>query len=377
MQVEQRIFKNDRWEFIADKDLHNLAQLVFIFGSTEKLKHQEYIDQVQDYYPNALVLGCSTAGEIADINVYDDSLVVTAVYFEYTTLKHLAVDVNNYQNTYDLGTFIAGSFDKQQLKHLFLLSDGLKVNGTKLVKGLIDHLPNTVSITGGLSGDGDRFKETLVIHDDIAKKDMITAIGLYSEKLKVGFGSVGGWDPFGPERLITSSEDNILFELDGKSALSLYKSYLGEHAENLPASGLLFPLSLRTQENERFIVRTILSVDEQNQSMTFAGDMPKGTYARLMRANFDRLIDGATEAAVKSKDAIDRNEPDLAILISCVGRKMVLKQRTEEEIEAVREVLGNKSVITGFYSYGEISPFEEGSRCELHNQTMTVTTFIE
>ena len=107
--------------------------------------------------------------------------------------------------------------------------------------------------------------------------------------------------------------------------------------------------------------------------MTFAGDIPQGATARLMKANFDRLIEGAQGAAEKSTSII----PDLAILISCVGRKLVLKDRTEEELESVRRIFGNKTVLTGFYSYGEISPFTPNSKCELHNQTMTITTLSE
>ena len=111
--------------------------------------------------------------------------------------------------------------------------------------------------------------------------------------------------------------------------------------------------------------------------MTFAGDMPAGAYARLMKANFDRLIDGAAGAAKVSYEAVGSIAPDLALLISCVGRKMVLQQRIEEEVEGVRDVLGRHTVLTGFYSYGEISPFTPSARCELHNQTMTITTFAE
>jgi hypothetical protein len=195
--------------------------------------------------------------------------------------------------------------------------------------------------------------------------------------LRVGYGSLGGWDPFGPERLITRSKGNVLYELDGHSALELYKKYLGEHAQGLPATGLLFPLSLRVKAGETGVVRTILSVNEQEQSMTFAGDVPEGAYARLMKANFDRLIDGAIGAAKTSYQAIGSTSPDLAVLISCVGRKLILKQRIEEEVEGVRDILGERTVLTGFYSYGEISPFAPGAKCELHNQTMTITTFSE
>ena len=205
----------------------------------------------------------------------------------------------------------------------------------------------------------------------------IAALGLYGERLKVGYGSLGGWDPFGPDRLITRSQGSVLYELDGQPALALYKRYLGEHASGLPATGLLFPLSLRTRDGGNGIVRTILSVDEREQSLTFAGDMPVGAYARLMKANFDRLIDGAVGAARTSYEAVGSTTPDLGILISCIGRKLVLKQRIEEEVEGVRETLGDGTVLTGFYSYGEISPFTPSAKCELHNQTMTITTLSE
>ena len=205
----------------------------------------------------------------------------------------------------------------------------------------------------------------------------VAAMGLYGDNLKVGYGSLGGWDSFGPERLVTKATANVLYELDGKPALDLYKQYLGDHAKGLPATGLLFPLSLRANEGDTGVVRTILSVNEQERSMTFAGDIPVGSYVRLMKANFERLIDGAAGAAKACHQGLAPSTPDLAVLISCVGRKLVLKQRIEEEVEGVREVLGEHAVLTGFYSYGEISPFTRSAKCELHNQTMTITTFSE
>jgi hypothetical protein len=195
--------------------------------------------------------------------------------------------------------------------------------------------------------------------------------------LKAGCASLGGWDPFGPERLITRSRGNVLYELDGHSALDLYENYLGEHAEGLPATGLLFPLSLRTGEDSTGVVRTILSVDRQERSLTFAGDVPEGLYGRLMKANFDRLIDGAIGAARATSEGLAGGTAKLAVLISCVGRKLILKQRIEEEVEGVRDVLGEGCTLAGFYSYGEISPFTPGAKCELHNQTMTITAFSE
>jgi hypothetical protein len=259
---------------------------------------------------------------------------------------------------------------------VLVLSDGLHVNGSALVAGLTAGLPPTVSITGGLAADGDRFKTTLVIGAGRPQERIVAVAGLYGEGLVIGYGSLGGWDPFGPERLITRANENVLYELDGQSALGVYKRYLGEHAAALPASGLLFPLSLRSDEQSGGVVRTILAVDEASQSLTFAGSVPEGSYARLMKANFDRLIDGAAGAARASRVPLS-NEAELALLISCVGRKLLLRQRTEEEVESVGEVLGRRPVLTGFYSYGEISPSTPSARCELHNQTMTITTLTE
>jgi hypothetical protein len=59
-----------------------------------------------------------------------------------------------------------------------------------------------------------------------------------------------------------------------------------------------------------------------------------------------------------------------------VGRRLVLGSRTEEEIEATLEVLPKGTQQIGFYSYGEISPYTAGT-CDLHNQTMTLTTLSE
>jgi len=205
----------------------------------------------------------------------------------------------------------------------------------------------------------------------------VAAVGFYGERLRIGYGSMGGWDSFGPDRLVTRAEANVLYELDGSSALELYKRYLGPHAATLPASGLLFPLSLRGASGDQRVVRTILGIDEQAGSLIFAGDIPEGAYARLMKANVDRLIDGAHGAASACHEPLGVTTPPLAILISCVGRKLVLKQRTEEEVESVRGELGAGAVLSGFYSYGEIAPFSSSAKCELHNQTMTVTTFGE
>lgn len=376
MKIEQRYWTaSEGWQTEKATPLGGDASLVLVFGGTSVLRDDARMAEIRVRYPGAPILGCSTSGEICGTRVRDNSLSVTAVRFEHTALKLVHTPVGEAGDSRAAGERLAKALPPGQLAHVLVLSDGLKVNGTELARGLRENLPQGVAVTGGLAGDGSAFQHTLVCADGAPEEGLIAALGFYGERLKVGYGSLGGWDPFGPERLITRSKGNVLYELDGRSALELYKKYLGEHAAG-PADALLFPLALRTFEGYG-LVRTVLAINEDDQSMTFAGDMPEGGYARLMKANFDRLVDGAAGAALASHEMLGSVEPELAVLISCVGRKLVLKQRIEEEVEGVREVLGESAVLTGFYSYGEICPHDAITGCELHNQTMTITTFSE
>ncbi|MGZ4056104.1 MAG: FIST signal transduction protein [Bacteroidia bacterium] len=374
--LQKKYSKYNGWEIIRGEKLSfELYNFVLAFGNTELLSDPLIYKSIQDSYPNAVVLLNSTAGEIIDTLVTENNISLTAVCFEKTKIRTAVTNINLVKDSYEAGKSIALGLDHTDLKNVFVISDGQKVNGTELVEGLQKYLPKETIITGGLAGDGSNFKRTLVGLNEPPVEGRIVAIGFYGNDLTITCGSVGGWDSFGPERLITKSKANVLYELDSKPVLDIYKMYLGEYSRELPSSGLLFPLSIRNGDNNS-LVRTILSINEDEKSMTFAGNMPEGYYARFMKANFDKLIEGAATAAQNSINNITQ-KPDLAILISCVGRKLVLDHRIEEEVEEVRAIYGSKTIITGFYSYGEISPSHNLLKCELHNQTMSITTFSE
>jgi len=353
------------------------TSILFTFGARSILQQGDRLKELRESFSGAIILGGSTSGEIIDEEVLDDSVVVSAVTFKKTKLKVATVECANGAESFSAGKALAEGLDLENLTHVFVVSNGLNVNGTDLSKGMAEVLPITVTVTGGLTGDAADFSETWVVADDVQASTSVAAVGLYGDSLKVGYGSAGGWEVFGPERRVTKSEGGVLYELDDKSALELYKTYLGEHVDQLPGSALLFPLMITREGSERGVVRTILSVDEQEHSMTFAGDVAEGSMAQLMRANTDNLVDGASDAAATCLKGLGEVSAEFAILVSCVGRKLVMKQRVEEEVEAVREVVGDDAKLTGFYSYGELAPYEAGNPCELHNQTMTITAFSE
>lgn len=345
------------------------ADLILVFAPREDLEGA--VSWAQGHR-DATVVGCTGAGQIQGTQV-GDGAVVTAVSFDEAAVRGAVADVGD-DGGAEAGRQLAQRLPHDGLRHVMILSDGLHVNGTSLADALQQALPDGVAVTGGLAGDGDRFEQTLVLAGDTVGDRIVAAVGFYGPGLRVGYGSLGGWDSFGPIRKVTRAQDNVLYELDGQPALELYKRYLGEHAAGLPATGLLFPLYMPDAGDG--LVRTILAVDDDANSLTFAGDVPEGRRAQFMKANFDRLVDGASGAASTSRTGVD-GAAELALLVSCVGRRLVLKQRCVDELDAVQEVLGVQASLAGFYSYGEICPAAPGADCQLHNQTMTITTFRE
>lgn len=365
------------WSVDAFPSLDSEQTLVIVFGAPGFFDTPDPIRELGSAYPSSHLVGCSSSGEIFGSELSDDSLAVAVLKFELSTVATAWASVPSKAESHAAGESIARQLYRPGLESVLVFSDGLLVNGSELVQGINSVLPPSVVVTGGLAGDGDRFKRTWVIKNGAPQTGCVCAAGLYGEHLKIGHASKGGWDMFGPDRVVTRAEGNVLYELDGKPPLPLYKEYLGDRASGLPATGLLFPLAIREKEDdEKRLVRTILAVDEEAQSMTFAGDIPTGWLAHLMRANFDRLVEGASHAALTTQKRVQNTAPTLSIAISCVGRRLLLGERAEEETEATLEVLPDGTEQIGFYSYGEISPYTSG-HCDLHNQTMTLTTIGE
>ncbi|MGD7653011.1 MAG: FIST signal transduction protein [Verrucomicrobiales bacterium] len=353
-------------------------RLILYFGDPKALSsdHPPVLDWIHRY-PDATVCGCSTAGEILGAQACDHSVAAALIGFDSTEILAASEPIAESDNSLDVGLRLARQLNRPGLRHILLISDGLHINGTTLVDGIRQIVGSDIPVSGGLAGDGDRFQSTLVGIGHTIRPRQVVGIGLFGQNLHTSCGSRGGWHPFGPHRLITKSSGNTLYELDGRPALALYKRYLGEMADNLPATGLLFPLGITNDPSDnQVIVRTILAVDETTQSLTFAGDIPQGACARLMKASSDELIAGAANAADDARQS-SPSHPSLAILVSCVGRRLVLGQRTDEELETVRDQLPPDTPVIGFYSYGETCPAISTGISELHNQTMTITLLGE
>ena len=355
----------------AGFDLH------FVFADKSYFEDETISKKIKSIFNGCMVAGCSTSGEIHGTNLNENTFSVTSVKFDQTPLKKVSYVIDSADDSFKAGAFLANALKKDDLRHVFILSDGLFVNGTELLEGLNSVFDKTVNISGGLAGDNVAFVKTYVAdNENNFVSHCVSAIGFYGNHIISECGSYGGWDSFGIDRMVTKSKSNIVYEIDNQPALDLYKSYLGEKAAELPGSAFYFPIEMRENEFSEPLVRTILGINESEKSITFAGNVPENSYVRLMKTNVNRVIEGANKSAQIIKGNLTE-EPELVILISCVGRKIVLKQLTQDEVEAVTENFNKKTNFAGFYSNGEISKMKFVESCKLHNQTMTITAFSE
>jgi hypothetical protein len=358
-------------EPLRDLDPH----LVLAFGDPAFFSDPGVHRALRAAAPRAVLAGCSSAGEIRRAAVHDGTLALTALAFDAAHARSAATRIDGMADSRDAGRRLAALLPHDGLRHVLVFGTGVAINGSALVEGLQSALPPGTNLSGGLAGDGGSFAKTWTLGDAGAASDQIVAAGLYGPSLAIGNSCLGGWVPFGPARRVTRCDNNVLYELDGECALNIYKRYLGPYASGLPASGLLFPFELVCPERPGHgLIRTILGVDEAAGSLTLAGDVPQGSRLKLMHASTERLIDAAEHAALELQPLARRHAgPSLALLVSCVGRKLVMGDRVDEEVEAVGSVLGDAATVAGFYSYGEISGSSFfGDPC-LHNQTMTIT----
>lgn len=376
--ITETLTYTTRWKYNNTQQISaHAATLIFIFGKRERLTEPKIYQEMRTLYPNADIVGCSSGGNILGNQLHHANVVATVIQLDKGSVQLGIKDFTTEDDLVKTSEELVNQLPREGLKHIFLLSDGLNMNGSSLTKGVNRALNHSLPVTGALAGDGMLFEETLVIANDVAQKNRVVAIGFYGEGLHISSGCYAGWNEFGIYRRITKSVGNVVYEIDHQPALHLYKKYLGEYANALPQSGLRFPFSVKKSMNAKdAVIRSVMAINEEDHSLTFAGDVKEGAYARLMKTDIDGLIDGSEMAACQIKQSNTKNA--LGLVVSCVGRRALLNQLTDEEIEVIGEVLGDNVQLIGFYSYGELAPHsDEIVSCQLHNQTMTLTVIYE
>lgn len=380
MQISQLVLTNLETDLPQLSGLLSIEpQLVLVFGYTGHFADPRLAQSLAHTFPHAQRVGCTTAGEITAAGVVNHTTVVTAIRFNSTAFKVATAALPTMENSFDAGAALANEIASTDLQAVLVLGQGVHINGSAMIEGMVSRLGASLPITGGLAGDDGEFVKTYTLSNEGVSTNRIVGIGFCGEHVLFSHGSFGGWRPFGPTRKVTRCVGNLLYELDGEPALDVYKRYLGDYAKDLPGSGLLFPFEMLSDARESLgQIRTILGVNEDDGSLVLAGVINPNGYLRLMHAHTNDLVDGAETAAKATISGVAACDGQaLGLLVSCVGRKLVMGGRVDEEVEAVQDILGKNTIVCGFYSNGEICPGYQLEACSLHNQTMTITYLAE
>jgi hypothetical protein len=375
MNTKQYHFSDNQWLDCLSPKPDNLANLVWVI-SAKSLVHINDISYkvLSNIYPNAHIVISTSAGEIYSDLVYEHSICVNVITFDKATIRTVSKTIDRH-NQEDIAQQLTQELLADDLQFVFILSDGLITNGHALLAGVNKVLPKNVHASGGMSGDDGLFKETLIGLNQAPKPNQLVIIGFYGKTLKVSSSAESGKNPFGKKRKITQSKENIIYTIDNEPALELYKRYLGDLSKDLPASGLSYPLQVQDKDNNRWLIRSLLDVDWQNGSITLAGNVPANSELYLMHANNQNLVEGASTAIKRCIESFN-DQPQLAIVVSCVGRKNAMKKWIEDELTPIRNEIGDTQMI-GFYSYGEFASHQTHQECQLFNETLCVTILKE
>jgi len=345
---------------------------LLVLGPRAALEDGATVALLTERWPEASLIGCTTAGEVTSAGAADGALVVTALSFAHARTKVAATRLGDDHR--EAGRRLADALAGDDLRALSILSEGLHTHVQDLLQGLQERLPADVVVGGGLAGDGDAFETTGVLTSAGYLPDHAAALAFYGPSIIARCASASGWHPFGLERRVTRSSGSVVFEIDDARALDVYSRYLGDEAERLPSSGLVYPVAVSL--GDEAVIRSLSAIDRDTGALSFFGDIPEGSHIRLMHASNGELVAGAAQSADRVGLPDDR-APDIAFLFSCAGRKAVLGTATDLEVAAVQERLPAGTPLAGFYTYGEIGVFGGTGPCEHHNQTMTVLALAD
>jgi hypothetical protein len=335
----------------------------------------EMLGGIHDALGTPNIVGCSSDGEISSDGLSSGSVVLGGIasdQVEFTTA--VARDLSHRQTA--AGTDLAAQL-APGTSYVQLFSDGLTGDGCALLAGMASELGDLIPIAGGTAGDSGRFEQTWQFAGNQVLTDAAVAIG-FSGDFHLGTGIRSGWSPIGLPKKVTRASGNTLYELNGEPALRVFERFLGRHAEKLPSIGVEYPLGLLgtwgdVGEQDYFLLRATMSVNREDGSITFAGEVPEGAMVSLTCGDTASILEASQKAASLALADLGDHSPALIFCYSCMARKIVLGRRTHEEIDRIRTAIGPEVPILGFYSYGEYCRIRCGSPSYLHNETATVS----
>ncbi|OIO50349.1 hypothetical protein COX74_02945 [bacterium (Candidatus Gribaldobacteria) CG_4_10_14_0_2_um_filter_41_16] len=361
----------------ALSQVNGAANLLVVFA-TVNYSQEEVLKGVKLLAKDALVVGCSGLRCISNNHGFDKGVAVMAISSDDIILKS-AVGVNAQKDSYAAGHSLAKNLVDQATAVLMIFMDAVGVNGSAVVRGILDGSRKNLPIIGGMASDASTFTKTYEYHQGEALSDAVVGVAM-SGKISFGIGVQHGWQSIGLPVTVTKSEGATIKEINGKPAIKFFEEYFGaEEAKQLykPLSRIcyVYPLGMSVEGSDELLIRIAFVANEKGE-LVCAGEIPQGSQIRLMLGDYEKAIEAAQEAAKKAKQQLKGATPKAALVFNCAARYMLLGKRADEEIQAIQSVLGGNIPLIGFYTYGEQAPLrgDVGPTCSslFHNETMTM-----
>jgi len=360
------------------------AGVLLVFGST-RFDHRRLLEGVTSVAGDTPLVGGTTAGEISSAEFSTRSVVVMALSSDTLSFT-TGIGKDMSRDEAACGVALVEDIRRQtsldDALSLLVLPNGMGGDGVKVIEGLHSALGPNIEIVGGYLGDDERFESTFQYHDGKVYKDAIPGLLFSGQGFRTGVGVRSGFASIGNRFYCTQAKGNVVGQFDEERALDVYKEFLGEElSKKLPGVCLEYPFGLIDEKvsirgKEYFQLRCGLSVDHERGTISLAASIPEGSPITLTTASRGDIINGARLAAEQAQESLAGAKPQAVLMFSCVGRKLVLGRRTQEEVSAVRSVLGEDVPLLGFYTYGEIGPIDkmqgELAATRFHNETVVV-----
>ncbi|TLU52469.1 MAG: hypothetical protein FDX12_01710 [Chlorobium sp.] len=362
-----------------------VPKVLFVFGAM-RFNHRELLAGITSVAGDVPMVGGTTAGEISTNGFSTGSVVIMAFSndeLDFITGIGHDMSIDEAACSMEMANDILNNIEFDPDASLLVFPNGMGGDGLKVLDGLQSVLGKDFEITGGYLGDDERFESTYQYYNGSVFKDAIVGVMMVKKKgFKTGIGVRSGFTSIGNSFICTASDGNVVKEFEHSNALELYKDFLGEErSSRLPAVCLEYPFGIidrNPSDNTQslFQLRCGLSVDHKHGTISLAASIPEGSEVTLTTASRGDIINGAREAAEQAKKSLAGATPLAIIMFSCVGRKLVLGRRIQEEVDAVRECIGMDVPLIGFYTYGEIGPIDkdtkELSSVKFHNETVVL-----
>jgi diguanylate cyclase (GGDEF)-like protein/PAS domain S-box-containing protein len=353
---------DDLTSFVEKNSISNSKSLLIQIFTAHNVEEniRQILSELVELLPDAIIIGSTTDGEIAHGESSRNGTVISFVEFEKATLKY-AVDISS--DSFQRGERLAKKLKTDNSKLFILLSEGLHTNGENFLKGIESIAPD-IKIAGGMAADYANFQKTLVFTKDFILANGAVGVSINSDELEIFNDYNFSWQKIGKKLKITKSEGNIVYEIDGRSAVDTYKHYLGEKvAYKIPSICIEFPLLI--EENNTLMARSVIAASGDG-SLTFSANMPEGSEVYFGYGNPEEILKHTNVIPSKLK----KFEPEIIFVYSCMARLHFVGPMINQELKPLADI----APMSGFFTYGE---FFSNEHNRFLNQTMTVLAMRE